>query len=61
MTPNAPGIEASVELEPLGGGRFRMVAPTGGGAVGEVVHFVERDGEVVRMVTGDSYSERIRE
>jgi D-alanyl-D-alanine carboxypeptidase len=61
MTPNAPGIDTAVELEPLGGGRFRMVAPTGGGAVGEVVRFEERDGQVVRMVTGDSYSERVRE
>ena len=61
MTPNAPGIDTAVELEPLGGGRFRIVAPTGGGAVGEVVRFEERDGQVVRMVTGDSYSERVRE
>jgi hypothetical protein len=38
-----------------------MVAPTGGGAVGEVVRFVEENGEVVRMITGDSYADRVRE
>jgi hypothetical protein len=37
-----------------------MVAPTGGGPVGEIVRFVEEDGEVVRMITGDSYSVRVR-
>ena len=46
-------------LTPLGGGRFRLEARTGGGAVGEVVRFDERDGKVVRMYTGDSYSERL--
>ncbi len=37
-----------------------MLAPTGGGPVGEIVRFVEEDGVVVRMVTGDSYSVRVR-
>jgi len=37
------------------------VAPTGGGAVGEVVRFVEENGEVVRMITGDSYADRVPE
>ncbi len=59
MTPNASRIDDSVGLEPIGDGRFRMTAPTGGGAVGETVRFVERDGEVVRMITGDSYSDRV--
>jgi CubicO group peptidase (beta-lactamase class C family) len=61
MTPNASSIDTSVRLEPIGEGRFRMEAPTGGGAVGEIVRFVEQDGEVVRMITGDSYSDRVRE
>ncbi len=49
------------ELEPLGGGRFRLKARTGGGVVGEVVRFVEENGRVVRMYTGDSYAERMPE
>ncbi len=61
MTPNSSSIDDSVGLEPIGNGRFRMTAPTGGGAVGEVVRFVERGGEVVRMITGDSYSDRVRD
>lgn len=48
------------ELEPLGDGTFRMVAATGGGVVGEIVRFVEENGEVVRMITGDSYVVRMR-
>ena len=48
------------ELEPLGDGTFHMVAATGGGAVGEIVRFVEENGEVVRMITGDSYVVRMR-
>ncbi len=47
-------------LEPLGDGTFRMVAATGGGAVGEIVRFVEENGQVVRMITGDSYVVRMR-
>jgi CubicO group peptidase (beta-lactamase class C family) len=46
-------------LTPLGGGRFRFEAKTGGGVVGEVVRFEERNGRVVRMYTGDSYAERM--
>ena len=37
-----------------------MIARTGGGAVGEIVRFIEENGKVVRMITGDSYSVRIR-
>jgi hypothetical protein len=37
------------------------VAPIGGGPVGEVVRFVEQNGQVVRMITGDSFVERVRE
>ncbi len=59
MNPWAPNI-APTRLEPLGDGTFRMVAPTGGGPVGEIVRFVEEAGRVVRMVTGDSYVTRVR-
>ena len=47
-------------LEPVGDGTFRMVAATGGGPVGEIVRFVEENGQVVRMVTGDSFVDRVR-
>ena len=61
MNPWATSIEDPTELEAIDDGLFRMVAPTGGGAVGEVVRFVEENGEVVRMITGDSYADRVRE
>lgn len=51
--------ETRVVLEPLGDGRFRLMAPTGGQAVGEVVRFEEKDGKVARMVLGDSWAERV--
>ena len=60
MNPWATSIGDPTYLEPIGDGTFRMVAPTGGGPVGEIVRFVEQNGEVVRMVTGDSYSVRVR-
>jgi hypothetical protein len=57
--PTNPTPDTPINLVPIGGGRFRYEAPTGGGAVGEVVRFEERDGKVVRMYTGDSYAERV--
>ncbi len=33
--------------------------PPGGGPVGESVHFVEENGRVVRMYTGESFSNRV--
>ena len=60
MNPWATSIGDPIQLEPLGDGTFRMVAPVGGGPVGEIVRFVEENGEVVRMITGDSYSVRVR-
>ncbi|WP_156256636.1 serine hydrolase domain-containing protein [Sandarakinorhabdus oryzae] len=51
--------ETKVVLEPLGGGRFKLMAPTGGGPVGEVVRFEEKDGKVTRMILGDGYNERV--
>ena len=59
MNPWASSLGDPVELEPLGDGTFRMVAPTGGGPVGEIVRFVEENGVVIRMVTGDTYSVRV--
>lgn len=59
ITPNGAAIGTPTTLEPLGGGRFRLMAPTGGGAIGEVVRFVEENGRVTRIITGDSYSVRV--
>lgn len=61
MDPWARDIEDPIELEPVGDGTFRMIAPTGGGPIGEIVRFVEDDGEVVRMIRGDSYADRVRD
>src|SRR6185295_9957129 len=60
ISPNAANLDNIVNLEPLGDGRFRFVAPGGGGPVGEVVRFVEEGGRVVRMITGDSYVDRVK-
>lgn len=53
ITPNGTNVDNPVELVPLGGGRFRFSALTGGGSVGEVVRFVEESGRPMRMYTGD--------
>ena len=60
ITPNAATIDTPTQLEPIGGGRFRYTAVSGGGPVGEVVQFLEDGGRVTRMITGDSYVERVR-
>jgi CubicO group peptidase (beta-lactamase class C family) len=59
VTPNAPNLDNPIALEPLGEGRFRVVAPTGGGAVGEVVRFVELSGRPMRMYIGDGWIDRV--
>lgn len=59
INPWSTSIGEPTELEPLGDDLFRMTAPTGGGPVGEIVRFVEEDGMVTRMYTGDSYSDRL--
>jgi D-alanyl-D-alanine carboxypeptidase len=60
IIPNGPNVETPVTLEPLGDGRFRFVAPTGSGAVGEVVRFAEESGRPMRMYTGDSWIDRVQ-
>jgi CubicO group peptidase (beta-lactamase class C family) len=61
INPEAANLDNPIELEPLGDGTFRYMAPVGGGPVGEIVRFVEENGQVVRMITGDSYVERVRQ
>ena len=55
----ARAAETRVLLEPIGGSRFRLTAPTGGGPVGEILWFEEKDGRVTRMYMGDGWSTRI--
>jgi hypothetical protein len=59
ITPNGPNVDDPITLEPLGLGRFRFVAATGAGVVGEVVQFVEERGRPMRMYTGDSWIDRV--
>jgi hypothetical protein len=61
ISPSASNVDDPTQLEPIGGGLFRFVAPGGGGPVGEVVRFVEENGQVIRMITGDSYVDRVRD
>ena len=60
LSPTATTVGTPATLEPLGGGRFRLMAEGGGSAIGEVVRFVEEGGQVTRMYTGDSYVTRLR-
>jgi CubicO group peptidase (beta-lactamase class C family) len=60
ITPNGPNLDNPIQLEPIGNDQFRYTARTGGGPIGEVVRFVEENGRVVRMITGDSYVERVQ-
>ena len=60
ITPNGTNIDNPITLEPLGGGRFRFTARTGGGVVGEVVRFEEQPGRPMRMYTGDSWIDRVQ-
>jgi CubicO group peptidase (beta-lactamase class C family) len=60
INPASANLDNPIRLEPIGNGLFRYVANTGGGPVGEIVRFVEQDGQVIRMITGDSYVERVR-
>ncbi len=60
ISPNAANLDNPIRLEPIGNGQFRYVAAAGGGPVGEIVRFVEDNGRVVRMFTGDGFVERVR-
>lgn len=55
----ADAAETKVLLEPLGEGRFRLMAPTGGLAIGEVVRFEELPDRPMRMYQGDIWATRI--
>ncbi len=59
INPAGSSVDSPIELDAIGNGQFRYVAPVGGGPVGEVVRFVEEGGRVVRMITGDSYVDRV--
>jgi len=49
MSPTSTTVGTPSTLEPLGGGRFRLMAPGGGNAIGEVVRFVEESGTTARL------------
>lgn len=59
INPWATNLDNVTHLEPLGDGRFRVMAASGGGPVGEVVRFVEQNGKVTRIYVGDGFSERV--
>jgi hypothetical protein len=59
INPAGANLDNPIRLVPMGNGQFRYTAQTGGGPVGEIVRFVEENGRVVRMITGDSYVERV--
>jgi D-alanyl-D-alanine carboxypeptidase len=59
VSATSASLDNVVQLEPIGDGQFRYATTTGGGPVGEVVRFVEENGRVTRMITGDSYVERV--
>jgi CubicO group peptidase (beta-lactamase class C family) len=59
ISPTSTTVGTPSTLEPLGGGRFRLMAPGGGSAIGEVVRFVETNGVVSRMYVGDGYQTRL--
>ncbi len=60
VTPNGQNVDNPTSLGPLGGGGFRFAAPTGGGAVGEVVRFVEQPGRPTRMYIGEGWIDRVQ-
>ncbi len=60
ITPNGANVDTPTTLDPLGGGRFRVIAPSGGGEVGEVVHFGEEPGKPMRLYVGDGFFDRVK-
>jgi hypothetical protein len=61
IRPSGRNVDNPIRLEPLGDGVFRYTAPGGDGVIGEQVRFLEENGEVVRMFTGDSFVDRVRD
>ena len=59
ITPNAPNLDNPASLDPIGEGRFRYGAPTGGREIGEIVRFVEEPGRPMRMVIGDTWVDKV--
>jgi D-alanyl-D-alanine carboxypeptidase len=59
ITPNAVNLDNPVTLEPVGEGRFRYEAPTGGSQIGEIVSFTEVAGRPTRMIVGDTWVDRV--
>jgi len=59
IDPTSTNPLTHTSLIPIGNNRFRMEAASGGTAIGETVRFVEKDGKVVRMYTGDSFTDRV--
>lgn len=57
--PSGPNPTQQTRLIPIGGGRFRMEDSSVGGSAGEIVRFVEENGRVVRMYTGDDFLNRV--
>jgi CubicO group peptidase (beta-lactamase class C family) len=57
--PSAPYPEHPASLVPIGNGQFRVEALSGGGPVGEIVRFEEKNGKVSRMYTGSSFADRV--
>ncbi|PRC91983.1 serine hydrolase domain-containing protein [Solimicrobium silvestre] len=60
ITPNGQNLDNPVSLEPLGNGKFRFMATTGGDVAGEVVRFEEVKDKPMRMYTGDSWLDRVQ-
>ena len=56
---DAAAAETKTVLDALGGGRFRLMAPTGGDEIGEVVRFEETPGRPARLYIGDTWSDRV--
>jgi len=59
ISPNGRSLANQIKLVPLGEDVFRLEANAGGLEVGEVVRFVEEDGQAVRLITGDTFFDRV--
>ena len=59
ITPNAANVDNPVTLEPLGGGRFATWRPAVVDPWARWCGSSRKNGRVVRMITGDSYVDRV--